>query len=497
MSGRTARWILAAVAAGAGASAAGLAQAAPPAPASDPAPAEAAQPATWRLDYYHTGGLGTELFAVDRLVVEPLPWPGHPAGRIDGSGAGYYRFRVEDGEGRTVYSQGFSSIFAEWETTAEAREVHRTFHESLRFPEPAGPATIVVEKRVPGEADRDQAFRELWRTTVDPADVFLDPSHPPRQELLEVEVHGEPRDQVDLLLLGDGYTAEECAADFAADAVRLAGVLFDHEPFRHRREDFNVWGLCPPSPESGVSRPSTGVHVRSPVGATYDAFGSERYVLTFDNRAWRDIAAWAPYEFVEILVNRDTYGGGGIHNLYATVAAGSDWADYVFIHEFAHHFAGLADEYYTSPVAYEAPERVTEPWEPNVTALLDSGTLKWADLVTEGTPLPTPWPKETFEAHQKEYQARRREIRAEDRPESEMSALFREEQAFTTGLLSSAEHAGRVGAFQGANYDAEVFYRPEIDCVMFTRDEVPFCAVCRRALEAVIDRYTRPEGEKP
>jgi hypothetical protein len=450
-------------------------------------PAAAAPPATWRLDYYHTGGLGLEAFAVDRVVVEPLPWPGHPAGYVDRSGAGTYRLRVEDGTGRTVYSQGFSSIFAEWETTAEAREAHRTFHESLRFPalfgEPPAPLAVVVEKRVPGEG-----FLEVWRTAIDPGDTFVDSSPPPRQELIEIEVHGEPREKVDLLLLGDGYTAAECREGFPADARRLAGVLFSYEPFRSRREDFNLWGLCPPSPESGVSRPSTGVHLRSPVGATYDAFGSERYVLTFENRAWRDLAAWAPYEFVEILVNRDTYGGGGIHNLYATVAAGSDWADYVFIHELAHHFAGLADEYYTSPVAYQPPETIVEPWEANVTALLDPERLKWADLATPGTPIPTPWPKAAYEARQKETQARRLQIRAENRPESEMSALFHEERAFATELLGSAEHAGEVGAFQGANYDAAAFYRPEIDCVMFTRDEVPFCAVCRRALEAVIDR---------
>ena len=183
------------------------------------------------------------------------------------------------------------------------------------------------------------------------------------------------------------------------DARRLTDVLFAHEPFKQRRDDFNIWGLCPPSPESGVSRPSTGIHRRSPVGATYDAFGSERYVLTFDNRAWREIASWAPYEFVEILANNETYGGGGIYDLYATVAVDSDWADYVFIHEFGHHFAGLADEYYTSPVAYEPPATVVEPWEPNVTALLDPAHLKWADLVAPGTPLPTPWPKDEFEAY--------------------------------------------------------------------------------------------------
>ena len=453
-------------------------------------------PATWRLDYYHTGGPGTEVFAVDRVVVEPLPWPGHPSGYVDDSGTGLYRFQVRDAAGALVYSRGFNSIFGEWETTAEAGEIHRTFHESLRFPalfgEPPALATVVIEKR-----GRDGAFQEVWRTVVDPGDLFVDPSPPPRQELLEIERHGEPRDKVDVLLLGDGYTAAECAADFPTDAKRLADVLFVHEPFRRRRGDFNVWGLCPESAESGVSRPSTGRHRRTPVGATYDAFRSERYVLTFENRAWRDVAAWAPYEFVEILVNDETYGGGGIYNLFATVAIDSDWSDYVFVHEFGHHFAGLADEYYTSSVAYEPPTTITEPWEANVTALLDPEDLKWGDLATPGVPIPTPWPKEVFEARQKEIQARRREIRAENRPEADMSALFREERAFTTELLSSAEHFGDVGAFQGANYDARAFYRPEIDCVMFTRDEVPFCSVCRRALEAVIDRHVPPRPDEP
>jgi IgA Peptidase M64 len=124
-----------------------------------------------------------------------------------------------------------------------------------------------------------------------------------------------------------------------------------------------------------------------------------------------------------------------------------------------------------------------------VTASTGGAALKWRDLLTPGVPLPTPWPKAPFEAMQKDIQARRAAIRAENRPEQEMSALFREEQAKTTALLSSAEHAGKVGAFQGANYDAQAFYRPEIDCIMFTRNEVPFCRVCRRALGQVIDRH--------
>ena len=454
--------------------------------------ASAAPPETLRLDYFHTGSASEEIFSLDRLVVEPLPWPGNPDRPIDDTNLGKYLFEVRQPEtGELLYSRGFASIYGEWETTGEARRMHRTFHESLRFPMPPGPVEVVIHKR-----DERNVFREVWRTTADPGDMLTDSSRPPEQELVSIHVSGPSAHKVDLLLLGDGYTAEECAT-FEAQARHLTEVLFGVSPFRERRTDFNVWGLCPPAAESGISRPSTGVHRRSPARVTYDAFRSERYVLAFDNRAWRDIAAWAPYEFVEILVNNETYGGGGIFGLYSTAAAGNDWADYLFIHEFGHHFAGLADEYYTSPVAYEPPEDPVEPWEVNATVSLEE--LKWGDLVAAGTPLPTPWPKEAFEAHAKKIQARREAIRAADRPESEMSALFSEQQAFETDLLGEAGHAGRVGAFEGANYAPLGSWRPQVDCVMFSRNRVPFCRVCQRGIERVIDLYTAagPPGDAP
>ena len=86
------------------------------------------------------------------------------------------------------------------------------------------------------------------------------------------------------------------------------------------------------------SRPSGGVHRRSPLGTTYDAFGSERYVLIVQTIApFAMSLRLAPYEFVEIVVNNRTYGGGGIFGLYSTVAADSEQAPYVFVHEFGHH----------------------------------------------------------------------------------------------------------------------------------------------------------------
>ncbi len=452
------------------------------------ASAVCAAPRTMRLDYYHTGNATEERYSLDRVVLEPLEWPGNPARAIDDTNLGKYFFEVIDrSSNRILYSRGFASVYGEWETTREAKEISRTFHESLRFPAPAAPVQIVVKKR-----DARNAFREVWSTLVDPTDKFVDSARPPSPgPLLSIEKHGPPGEKVDLLILGDGYTASE-REKFEKDARRLTGILFSVSPFQERRSDFNVWGLCPASEESGISRPSTGIHRRSRVGATYDAFGSERYVLTFENRSFRDVASFAPYEFVEILTNSKTYGGGGIFNLYSTVAADSLWAPYVFVHEFGHHFAGLADEYYTSEVAYEPAGEKVEPWEPNVTALKDPGDFKWKDLLSQGSPLPTPWSKEGFEAQSREIQKRRRQIRAENRPEEEMDALFREQKQAETRLLSSDKYAGKVGAFEGALYEAKGYYRPQVDCVMFSRNDVPFCAVCRRAIERVIDLYTGP-----
>jgi hypothetical protein len=310
--------------------------------------------------------------------------------------------------------------------------------------------------------------------------------------LIAIEQHGPPPQKVDLLLIGDGYTVEQCTNKFRKDAERMAAALFNNDPFKRRRNDFNVWGLCPPAAEPGISRPSTNIHRANPAGATYDAFGSERYILTFDDRALREIASHAPYEAVTILANGSTYGGGGIYNDFSTVAVDSTWADYLFVHEFGHHFAALADEYYTSPVAYSPVQDVVEPWEPNVTALLDRERIKWRDLLTRSTPVPTPWPKAAFEAYERDVQARRKQLRADNRPESEMDALFREERDHTEQMFAKERQRLAVGAFQGANYDAQAYYRPQLDCIMFTRDRVPFCRVCDAAIEHVIDSIVGP-----
>jgi hypothetical protein len=240
--------------------------------------------------------------------------------------------------------------------------------------------------------------------------------------------NGPPQRKVDLLLISDRYDADELPT-FRLAAERLIKALLAMEPFRGRRSDFNVRLL---------ERPG------SPAAVEFNVFGIERYALSYDDRALRNLASGAPYDIIGILTNETKYGGGGIFNQQFTVAAGSRESEYVFVHELAHHLAGLADEY-VGNVTYEtgSPQTV-EPWEPNLTALLAPATLKWRDLIEAGTPLPTP-----------------------------------------------LTYAGKVGAFEGGGYESRGVYRPEVDCLMGSRTSVPFCRVCQRAISRAIDLYVQ------
>jgi hypothetical protein len=443
-------------------------------------------PNTLRIDYFHTGNSETEIFSLDQVVLEPLPFAGDIQVPIDHTLRGKYLFEIIDPGSKTLlWSRSFSSIYGEWETTGEARAMHRTFHESIRFPNFEQTFEIVMKKR-----DAQNQFKEVWRTSIDPNDYLVhQESAAWADQVVPIEIHGDPPHKVDLLIMGDGYTAAEHGA-FVARAKEMTEALFATSPFKERRADFNVWAIAPATAVAGVSRPSTHTYRDTPLGATYDAFRSERYLLTTDNKSMRRIASSAPYDFVEIITNTDVYGGGGIYGLYATVAANSEWANYVFVHEFGHHFAGLADEYYTSSVAYETPENVVEPYEPNVTALLEPDKLKWRNLVGAETPLPTPWPKDAFDKHSMAIQTVRSQLRQDDAPESEMNALFHSEQETTELMFSEAPYRDAVGVFEGANYQSTGMYRSQMNCIMFTRTTA-FCKVCANAIEQVIDEYTK------
>jgi hypothetical protein len=441
---------------------------------------------TMRVDFYHTGTKGEETISLDQVVMEG-DWAGSKRNLIDTLNLGEFMLRVYDkGTNALIYSRGFSSIFNEWQTTDEALAgVHRTFSETVRFPFPKREVQLTLARR-----DKKMVFHELFSASVnpnDPTEVNTE-KRPQIFNVTPVMKNGDPSEKVDIVILGDGY-AKADMEKFRKDAKHFNDVMFGTRPFSDRKKDFNVWAVEVESGESGIDVPDRNVWKNNALGMMYNTFGSARYVLTTENKAVRDAAGAAPYDFICVLVNDTRYGGGGIFNLYATtytreIVKGQEWQmDYVYVHEFGHSFAGLGDEYYSSSTAYnDFYSPGVEPWEPNVTAFVDKKNLKWKDLLTQGIELPTAWEKTPYDS----IEALRGKLdRLAPDYYEKREPLYRAGES----ILAHSMAINKVGAFEGAGYASRGLYRPAVNCRMFSLSLVGFDPVCSAAIERSIDFY--------
>jgi hypothetical protein len=457
---------------------------------------------TMRVDYYHIGNSTDETVTLDRLY-DQGPWAGSTENLLDTRNLGAFYVKVFDvATNQLIFSRGFDTIFREYQTTAPAAAgISRTFHESILMPRPKKKFQWMLERR-----DTSNHLTPVFSTVIDPnaLTVIREALIPEVTTALHHEV-GDPHRCVDLLLVADGYAAAE-EEKFAADCRRMTEMLFRYEPYRSEKSVINVRSVFRASAESDVSKPHFGEFRSGSVGCSFYSLGSPRYLLTEDNRALRDVAAHAPYDALCILVNTPTYGGGGIYNLYATNAVDNQWAEYLFIHEMGHSLSGLADEYYSSSTAYDEETFYPpglEPLEPNITRLIGEPLPKWHDLADAGE-YPTPWGKADYDGADAAYQQEREEMNrriAEAKRsgaaaeiiaglEGQSERLSREAAERADAILRENPNFGKVGAFEGAGYCSSGVYRPELDCIMFTKGSKPFCRVCRAAIERTIRFHT-------
>jgi len=452
---------------------------------------------TMRVDYYHFGNAQQESITLDRVLEQGF-WAGSLRNLIDTLERGRYRAQVFDTvSGDLIFSRGFDSYFGEYKTTSPAQKgVMRTYQESVLIPFPRAKVKLVIEV-----FDRQNRPQPIFGQEIDPASSSIIREPPGRDvKVFDLQLSGDPHSKVDIAFLAEGYAAAE-EVKLKADLERFTRILFSQEPYRSRRQDFNVRGAWRPSLESGCDEPSHGIFKNTALGASFDALGLERYLLTEDNRALRDVASQVPYDTLLVMVNQGRYGGGGIYNLYCVFTTDNQWQEYLMLHEFGHSFAGLGDEYYIAAVAYNDfyPPGV-EPREPNLTALLDPARVKWRDLLTPGTPVPTPWEKEAFDALDGANQKARAEVNERlarlkregvsaaevAKTEQEAESLSRQHALQVDDYLAHSRFAGQVGAFEGAGYASRGLFRPMVDCLMFTKGTKPLCRVCEQAVARVI-----------
>ena len=454
-----------------------------------------------RIDYFHMGDSKEEFISIDQMYRQGK-WAGSSNHLIDPFNNGGYYIKVYDLASKNlIYSRGFNSYFGEYKTTGPAgKGIKRTYHETALIPFPKHYVRFVIECK-----NRKNFLIPIFDCLIDPKSVKIN-----KESLIEgVEVvqclkNGNPHQKVDLAFIGEGYTLAE-RDKFKKDLHRLIHTFLNYEPYKKYKDGFNIYGVFKPSTESGCDEPTHGIFKNTSVGCSFNALGLYRYLLTEENRAIRDISAHVPYDAIVILVNSKRYGGGGIYNTYCICTVDNQWSTYLLLHEFGHSFGGLADEYYTSAVAYnEFYPRGLEPSEPNITALIDSKNIKWKSFVSKGIQLPTQWMKQTYEKMNKNYAMSRKELHKEilllkkgGGSESKIKKLRNKYQKISkgykkkiTGFFENHPQKGKVGAFEGAGYSSEGLYRPMLDCIMFSKKIIPYCKVCEAAVIKMIKHYS-------
>ncbi len=394
---------------------------------------------TLRIDYIFTGNSQRQEICVDALS-STNGWAGRRKHLAELPLEGNGQITVRDTAQAVLYRTSFSSLFQEWLDTDEARVLTRGFENTFLVPMPR--ETVDVEITL---FDKRHNVAASLTHRVDPNDILIrhkgETVQTPHRYLLR---SGSPDKAIDLAILAEGYTEAEMDV-FYRDAQAVADALFSYEPFRSRKDRFNIVAVASPSEESGVSIPKDGEWKATAFGSHYSTFYSDRYLTTSRLKAVHDALSGIPYEHIIILANTSEYGGGGIYNSYLMAAAHHATLRPVVVHEFGHSFAGLADEYfYDDDVMTDTYPTDVEPWEQNVTTLVDFGS-KWKDMVDSGAKIPTP---------------------SEDRDKV------------------------RTGVFEGGAYSKKGVYRPSYDCRMRTNECPEFCDVCKRAIDRLISFYT-------
>ena len=383
---------------------------------------------TLRIDYIFSGNANQQHIAIDQLNVIPR-WYGKKQRLAELPMEGNGQITVRDHHTkRTLYRNSFSTLFQEWLTYDEAKHTSRAFENVFLVPMPKDTVDVTVTLN-----DNKRETMTKLTHTVAPSDILI--KHIGERNLTPFETLQTAQDTsrcIHIAFLAEGYRSNEMDI-FLKDAAEATEALFAHEPFKAMRNRFNIIAVKAPSADSGTSEPSKGLWKNTALHSHFDTFYSNRYLTTLRLKAVHDWLAGLPYEHIIILVNTHQYGGGGILNSYNLSMTHHPSFKPVVVHEFGHSFAGLADEY-----AYDFEEIPMyppdiEPWEQNITTKVKFSD-KWQDMM---------------------------------------------------GKVPS------VGLIEGAGYSLKGIFRASHDCRMRTNDTPEFCPVCQRAIQRVIDFYTK------
>ncbi len=376
-----------------------------------------------RVDLILSGDAQKNSVSVHSICAYPHGGTGLWGGVNDGMGE--YRYTLFSKKNhQVVYQDGFSSLFDEWAISDFEGKKPIDFQQVIVMPMPLEPVELVVDKR-----NKKGYYYPMLKQDINPGEVpdFVAPF---RGQVKRLAGQDSSNEKVNVLVVAEGYTTAE-KGKFDADAARFAAYFMKSLPYANHAGSIIINSVFYPSKQSGCINPLQNKYPETVLGSSFNTFGSDRYLQTLHIFDLADYAAVAPHDLIVVLVNSNVYGGGGVFNSFAIGSASHHESMAVMMHEIGHAFGGLADEYYTSDVPYsDFYASDVEPWEPNITTLVEFDK-KWKSDVD----------------------------------------------------------SGKAGLVEGAGYAAKGIYRSQDFCMMKELSS-PLCEICQKAVVARIHLIT-------
>lgn len=203
--------------------------------------------------------------------------------------------------------------------------------------------------------------------------------------------NGFPSQSVDIVIMGDGYTADQMGK-YRTDVQNFLNALFNEEPFREYKSYFNVHRVDVISNESGCDDPANEDATQrvkdTRLNCAHDVnpvTGQRGRIITIDlNTAQAVLDASMPsgsYQDVKVvLANTPWYGGSQFGDFAIGFSFTTDWNP--TIHEIGHVFGDLRDEYDTGPCDPTIPAN-------SVNITNSTTNIPWWTWIDIFTPIPT------------------------------------------------------------------------------------------------------------
>ena len=230
---------------------------------------------TLRVDYIFSGDTQSQQISLDKCNLMPH-WYGkrNNLDILPVQGNGQITVRDHNTK-QVIYTNSFSTLFQEWLTYDEAKITNKSFENVFLVPMPKNVVDITVDLR-----DNRQKIVTTMTHVVNPNDILI--RHIGFNYVtpyITLQAAEDTTKCIHIAYVAEGYSKDEMTT-FLEDARIATEALFEHEPFKSKRNRFNIIAVESTSEDSGTSVPSKGVWKNTVLGSHFDTFYSNRYLTT-------------------------------------------------------------------------------------------------------------------------------------------------------------------------------------------------------------------------